>query len=139
LTYTILKVLFYFMYKLFIDDVRNPQDVKWVQMPLGPWVIVRNYDQFVKHIMEHGLPSFVSFDHDLGPEHYVTGTPKYGEYKEETGYACARWLVDYCTEYLMHFPEYQVHSMNPIGAENIRGYIENFKKHHRPNFFNEKN
>ena len=52
-------------YKLFLDDVRNPRDVKWAEMPLGPWVIVRNYDDFVKYITSNGLPEFVAFDHDL--------------------------------------------------------------------------
>lgn len=57
-------------YKLFLDDERNPYKVTWVKLPLGPWVVVRNYDQFIKHITNHGIPSFVSFDHDLADEHY---------------------------------------------------------------------
>ena len=71
------------MYKLFLDDVRNPKDVKWINLPLGPWVIVRNYHDFVKYITSNGLPEFVAFDHDLGQEHYIAGKPKYDEYKEK--------------------------------------------------------
>ena len=116
------------MYKLFLDDERLPKSVTWVEMPLGPWIIARNYDQFVKYIMQHGLPSFVSFDHDLGLEHYIVGAPKYNEYKEKTGHDCAKWLVEYCMNNNLEFPEYQVHSMNPIGSTNIRSYIESYKK-----------
>lgn len=116
------------MYKLFIDDERLPKSVNWVEMPLGPWIIARNHDDFVKYIMQHGLPSFVSFDHDLGLEHYVTGNPNYDKYKEKTGYDCAKWLVEYCMNNNLEFPDYQVHSMNPIGRENIRSYIESYKK-----------
>jgi hypothetical protein len=123
-------------YKLFLDDIRLPKDVRWMQMPLGPWIIVRSYDDFVKYIMKHGSPLFVSFDHDLADEHY-TGGAGYNQYKEKTGYECAKWLVEYCMEYELPLPEYQVHSLNPIGKENIIGYLENFKIN-RPKFFHEK-
>ena len=47
-------------YKLFLDDERNPYHVAWVtgHHP-GPWVVVRNYDQFVKEVTERGLPAHV--------------------------------------------------------------------------------
>jgi hypothetical protein len=115
------------MYKLFIDDIRDPKVVNWVKLPEGPWVIVRNYDQFVKYITDNGLPSFVAFDHDLGQEHYIVGRPKYDEYKEKTGYDCAKWLVEYCMDNNKSFPDYIVHSMNPIGAMNIRSIVENYR------------
>lgn len=124
-------------YKLFLDDIRLPKDVKWMQMPLGPWAIVRSHDEFVKHIMQRGLPDFISFDHDLADEHY-TGGAKYDKYKEKTGYESAKWLVEYCMEYELHLPEYQVHSLNPIGKENIIGYLENFKAN-SPKYFHEEN
>lgn len=120
------------MYKLFLDDERLPSHVKWVEMPNGPWVVVRNYDHFVKYITQHNMPTFVSFDHDLSMEHYVEGyagkDPTYETYKEKTGMDCAKWLVEYCIEYNLDFPDYQVHSMNPVGSKNIRSYIESYKK-----------
>ena len=98
------------------------------------WEVVRNYDQFVDIITEHGVPKYVTFDHDLADAHYeamwnaVHNKPHdYGT--EKTGYDCAKWLVDYCDVNKIKFPEYQVHSMNPIGSHNIRTYIENAKKH----------
>jgi hypothetical protein len=115
------------MYKLFLDDIRDPNQVTWVKLPEEPWVIVRNYEEFVIHITSFGLPSFIAFDHDLGKEHYIVGKPKYNEYKEKTGYDCAKWLIEYCMNNNKMFPEYVVHSMNPIGATNIRSIVENFK------------
>lgn len=124
------------MYKLFLDDIRNPSDVKWVEIPLGPWAVVRNYDAFVKHITDNGLPEFIAFDHDLADEHYrpsmynrdghYSNYYTDGTFKERTGYHCAQWLVEYCMDNNKLFPKYVVHSMNPIGKANIIGLIENF-------------
>lgn len=117
-------------YKLFLDDLRLPQQVNWVEMPLGPWVIVRSYDEFVKVVKSAGLPSFVSFDHDLSQEHYPVGPITeidYRKYTEKTGFDCAKWLCEYCMDRRMDFPNYQVHSMNPVGRENIKSYIESYR------------
>jgi hypothetical protein len=127
------------MYKLFLDDERDPYKVKWVQLPLGPWTVVRTYNEFVKTITEKDLPEFVSFDHDLADEHYrpsmynadkhYTNYYTDGTFKERTGYECAVWLVNYCIDKNLPFPQYVVHSMNPVGKENIISYIESYKKH----------
>lgn len=131
-------------YNLFLDDERIPRNVTWVHLPNLDWIIVRNYDEFVKHIVSFGLPETVSFDHDLADEHYkhmitdnslnghtafvdddlggLNVTFDYGA--EKTGYDCAKWLVDFCIERSLKFPPYTVHSMNPVGAERIRQYIE---------------
>lgn len=113
-------------YKLFLDDVRSPEDVRWVLLPDGPWTIARNYNEFVKHIETLGLPAFVAFDHDLADEHYGSVIAK-STYKEKTGFECAKWLVEYCMARNLKFPKYTVHSMNPVGRDNIKNYIESFK------------
>lgn len=122
------------MYRLFLDDERHPFQVTWVDMPPGPWIVVRSYNAFVAQITSDGLPSFISFDHDLGIEAYIhaTGTPKeqYAAYyadpnrREMTGYDCARWLIGYCHERALPIPSYQIHSMNPIGRDNIRSVLD---------------
>lgn len=102
-------------YNLFLDDVRLPNmflnDTKH-------WAIVRNYNQFVDLIQKRGLPDFISFDHDLADEHYVQ-LVDYSQFKEKTGYDCAKWLIEYCVNTKQLLPKYQVHSMNPIGSRNI--------------------
>lgn len=128
------------MNKLFLDDERKPSDVKWVVMPLGPWDTVRNYKEFVDHISKNGLPPFVSFDHDLAVEHYrasMYNSDRHynnyytdGTFKEMTGYQCAKWLIEYCIEKKQKFPSYQIHTMNPIGRENIQTIIQSAKRVH---------
>lgn len=114
-----------FVYYLFLDDERKPDNVTWIRLPRVDWVIVSSYDEFVAKIQHMGAPAFVSFDHDLADEHYqamLAGCNNYGA--EKTGYECAKWLVDFCIETNVRFPDYVVHSMNPIGAKRISDYVE---------------
>lgn len=113
-------------YNLFLDDERLPHNVTWAYMPTHvdwEWVIVRNYDEFVKCIQENGLPNFVTFDHDLALEHYKEGhaglPPLYDQYKERTGYHCAEWMLHYCLDRNLELPEWSVHSMSVVGKANI--------------------
>jgi hypothetical protein len=123
-------------YFLFLDDERNPRNVTWMQTEVyfrTDWKIVRNYRDFVDMITEYGLPGFVSFDHDLADFHYqamleeVNGKQNVNYGPEKTGFDCAKWLVDYCTDNAIEFPAYMVHSMNPIGKERIVNYVEQYK------------
>lgn len=111
-------------YYLFLDDERKPLSVKWVDLPAANWVIVRSYDQFVDMITKRGLPAFVTFDHDLGPES-MAAVIKGEVYRgcEKTGLDCAKWLVDCCIDVHVPLPRWMVHSLNPIGRENIAGYL----------------
>lgn len=111
-------------YKLFLDDERNPQDVTWVALPDGPWVVVRSLAEFVGHITEHGVPDFIAFDHDLGPDHY---RQDYNDGK--TGMDCAKWLVVHCLGNGYKLPDFVVHSMNPIGRANIWWLLTKAKEH----------
>ena len=115
----------------FLDDERMPHNVKWVELPLVEWTIVRNYEQFVDTITRKGVPNYITFDHDLAESHYQeiinTGKFTYENHKEKTGFACAQWLVEYCRQKDLDIPKYSVHSMNPIGKANIINYLENYK------------
>lgn len=140
-------------YHLFLDDERNLSDVTWVVLPskiTNNWIVVRNYDEFVKTVLSFGTPDYVAFDHDLADEHYkvmvqeVLYSQKHTQFiddehgglnvtfdygSEKTGYDCCKWLVEFCEERQVKFPEFEVHSLNPVGRERIRSYIENAKKH----------
>lgn len=122
-------------YKLFLDDVRNPEDcVHYMHKRVGPdnplylqeWTIVRNYDDFVNTIKQSGLPELVSFDHDLADEHYgslqtVEGAEEHESWegREKTGYDCAIFLLEYCYWRDLPLPKCFVHSMNAVGSERI--------------------
>ena len=122
------------MYNLFLDDFRSLQDAHFY-LPLPEycteeWVIVRNYDEFVKYIEENGLPKMVSFDHDLADVHYEQ-VPEidYDGYQEKTGYHCAKWLIDYCLDNDKKLPpRIIIHSMNRVGAENIKSLFDTYYK-----------
>jgi len=122
-------------YNLFLDDQRSPKNVTWVNLPPVQWVVVRNYTEFVKTITENGLPERISFDHDLAEQHYSLVGRTIEEYRqlestftEKTGYDCAKWLVRYCALNKLPIPHYTVHSMNPIGKNNIISLLESYKK-----------
>jgi len=120
-------------YNLFLDDLRIPTHVTWVNVPKDQhYSVVRNYQEFVDIITLRGLPKFVCYDHDLNDVHYGHGLQgddiPYDSYTEKTGYDAAKWLVDYCMKTSVKHPPYVVHSMNPIGKCNIESYIESYNK-----------
>lgn len=137
-------------YNLFLDDIRNPIDAsfymntnvsKLYRIDIHKWVIVRNYEEFVSFILKNGLPTIVSFDHDLGFEHYdmvsknAEGWSEYykDENHEKTGYDCCKWLIEYIQENDLSLPEILIHSQNTVGAENIQNLFKsylNFKEKH---------
>lgn len=101
-------------YKMFLDDIRDVDQY----YPDEEFVVVRNCQEAMEYVIEHGLPSFVSFDHDLGD--VETGEV------ELTGYSFAKFLVNYMLDNQIATPfDYYVHSANPVGAMNIMSYLEN--------------
>lgn len=132
---------------LWLDDIRDPKGYvldgnTWegAYSPIqGPFqtVWVKSYDEFVKCIKQNGLPDAICFDHDLGDiiekSSREKGLTKKQARKlkaeEKTGYDCAKWLVNFCLDYKKELPAYNIQSANPVGKENIKGLLENFKKH----------
>ncbi len=134
--------------KLFLDDYRSPSDcAKYMHQRIGPtnliyleggWIIVRSYTEFKEWIAKFGLPDLISFDHDLADAHYHKNmqegklnyyTKDFDNDANKTGYHCAEWLAGYCDTWEKRLPEFIVHSMNPVGTENIQRYLENYNRH----------
>lgn len=89
---------------LYLDDLRpTPEGFDHVY----------SYEEFVDYLERKGLPDFISFDHDLG--------------EDLSGYDCAKYLVEYCLTHQLPLPNYQVHSQNPVGKENIERLLDNFR------------
>lgn len=116
---------------LFLDDERMPRDVTWILIGgVGhwgaDWQIVRSLQEAKDWVLKNGFPDVISFDHDLGLEHYA------GNYDDgKTGFDFAKWLVEYDMD-TNSMPEdfsYTVHSKNPIGSENIRELINGYLRH----------
>ncbi len=119
------------IYNLFLDDFRNPEvcfDYTYNQVYLLGWTVVKNYDEFVKTVIEKGMPQMLSLDHDLCDIHYAK-QPPYDEDTEKTGYDCAKWLINYCMDNQLELPEtILIHSMNPVGSLNIKSLFDSYYK-----------
>jgi hypothetical protein len=96
---------------MYLDDIRTPAVPE-------DWIIVRSSQQAIEYVQQYGMPASASFDHDLGGE--------------DTTMIFLKWLV----EMDMHEPYkfipkdfcYTVHSANPVGKENIKGYLNSYIK-----------
>lgn len=103
-------------WKLFLDDERDPVG--------DGWTVCRSVAEAVAVVRMFGLPSYISFDHDLGE-----GTAPEGY--DNSGMGFARWMVDRVLDGAAELPEgfsFYVHSQNPVGAANIRNLLEKFLK-----------
>jgi hypothetical protein len=109
--------------KLFLDDLRTI-DMVYPPSSEAEFDIVRSYIQFVEYLTTKGLPTLISFDNDLGLDESGDIAPD--------GYAAAKWLVYESGIDLRDF-EFKVHSANPIAAAQIRGLLNNYINHLRPN------
>ncbi len=135
--------------KIFLDDFRIPSDcVIYMSARMNgyatiygqdDWVIVKNYPEFVEAIKAAGPNvGVVSFDHDLADGHYhlnmVDGVLDYdgesfiADDYNKTGYHCAKWFLEYYRENNWPIPEILIHSMNPVGTENIKSLFKNLEK-----------
>lgn len=130
-------------YNLFLDDVRHPKDAflygetKMLcdHSDVNPWlwVVVRNYDDFVKEIGEKGIPDKVSFDCDLSMEHmkhYMTETRYSGVYEWENfrnkcGIHCAKHLKEMLIDKQATTKVY-IHSANEVGRGIIGKIMEEY-------------
>ena len=121
---------------IFLDDNRVPYDV--FRTTIHPiyennrdWVIVRSYNEFEEVIKEMGLPTHVSFDHDLSYDAYLPenqeGVIDYDNLEEKTGYHAAKLLIEICEKQGKELPKHFVHSANPIGSKNILNLLDNVK------------
>ena len=96
---------------IYIDDMRQPL------IPGAIWV--KSYDEAIAALKAiystftianppYSLTLVVDFDHDLG--------------EKKTGYDVAKWLAE-------EYPwtaNFRIHSMNPVGANNIRQLLKHY-------------
>ena len=110
-------------WNLFLDDERHLSDPYWMPHEIRalyrdePWVIIRSGFDAQDYIKEHGFPTRVSFDHDLGD-------------RMPTGMDIGKWLIELDLDEggMPDNFEFFVHSMNPVGAQNITALLTNYLK-----------
>lgn len=125
-------------YRLFLDDCRMPADCcnfmrNKTLYENNDWIIVRSAREFKdlvsKKFTKREFPSFISFDHDLADAHYGIVAPLFTPPNmEQTGMDAARWLVEFCMDNNLKLPDFEVHSQNTVGKENIINLLRNFTK-----------
>lgn len=96
--------------KLFIDDERFPPAHNESE-----WAVVRTSAQAIAWVQEHGVPEFISFDHDLGGD--------------DTAMLFVHWLIDFDLDHPGSIPKdfaFEVHSQNSVGVQNLRGLLGNY-------------
>ena len=101
--------------KLFIDDERVPN--------YSVDKIARYSEEAIAWIQALGMPSFISFDHDLGFD-FETG-------KLDTAMNVINWIIESWLDNQLDIPTdfaYHVHSQNPVGAANIKAKMDSFLK-----------
>lgn len=123
-------------WKLFLDDdadtVRRPADTvenrQWranrmlaAAIPetshLGDWVIARSCEEAFAEIDKRGLPSFVSFDHDLCDVREGFDGKTVAEFIVKRDMVDGSLPADFA---------YEVHSWNGRGAIRISSYLDSY-------------
>ena len=121
-------------YYLYLDDERLPSDddlpEDWKRANL---FIVRNAADFIRTVRSLGTPTFVSFDHDLHPEHYANQQDidySGAVYRDNPcGWHCAQWLIEHLKEKGAPVPKWNVHSLSAEGSRNIRRLMADWEDH----------
>ena len=99
--------------RMFLDDIRVPIE--------NYDIVVRSYDEAVALVKQNGIPTFISFDHDLECDEIGNIL--------KSGYDFAKWLVDMDIENIHKFPNnftFDIHSANSIGKNNIKSILNNY-------------
>ena len=111
-----------YTYILWLDDRRDPNDTRWHDIIHNEDAVdvewCRNRKEFCALIQKRGIPKAIYFDHDLGDIEL-----------SESGYGCARWLVDYMMDNNIDPSNIEFYSQsdNQPGKENILQLLTNFK------------
>jgi len=97
---------------MFIDDVRSPPGrVRFDH-------IARSSDAAIAMMEKDGCPGYISFDHDLGGD--------------DTAMRVVNWMIERDMDEPGWIPEpfnWDVHSANPVGKENINSKLLCYMKH----------
>ncbi len=107
-------------YKMFIDDERSPSFLEkfgFTRSEYVDMVVVRSSQNAIQTIVKHGMPSFISFDHDLGGG--------------DTGREVVKWLTESLLDDRIKLPvdfDFFVHSQNPVGAKWIADTMDGIVK-----------
>lgn len=95
-------------YKLWLEDLADT--IK--PAPDATWKVARSSAEAIEILKEHGVPSFISFDFDLG--------------ENDTAEVYYKYLAE--NYYDSKVPDYEIHSENNQGWNLIQSYMESWRK-----------
>jgi hypothetical protein len=95
-------------WSLWIDDQLD--EVPGRKNPPG-FLGAKSVEEAKELVIAHGIPEFMDLDHDLGEESVMT---------------FLKWLADEFPDGPV--PEWEVHSQNPIGKQNINSFLDSWKR-----------
>jgi hypothetical protein len=101
--------------RIWLDDERDPKNA-FIQAKFGS----KSNDVWAKtaeeaiNLLESKRFIAISFDHDLGTE--------------KTGLDVARWIEEHAFNRTLNKLDWSIHSMNPVGKENIERTMKNADK-----------
>lgn len=107
------------MWKLFLDDDAGKPDMEaFRNPPIGEtgWKVAHSSLEAIHLIGAFGVPSYISFDHDLGMK--ANGS-------EDTAMEVINYLSTYYYDAVI---DYDVHSQNPRGKLNIISKMDSWRK-----------
>lgn len=93
--------------KLYLDDVRPT--------PEGFEIRVYTALEAIRRLRDGGV-TFISFDHDLGPE------------ENGTGYTVACWIEEQAAQGKLGRIGWAIHSANPVGRRNIEAAMQSAER-----------
>ena len=99
---------------IWLDDVREAPHASESRKCFEAFHEVATYEQAIELIEKYhklGYCIFIDLDHDLGTE--------------KSGYDVAKWIV----ENQINKIDYRIHSMNPVGVQNIRQLMWRYGYH----------
>jgi hypothetical protein len=105
---------------LFLDDIRNPKFVYDETLSLDSecwftkWTVARSSEEAKRLVLEKGMPTLMSLDHDLGGP--------------DTSIDFLSWLAREYWDGESAVPRFKVHSANPEGSKNIRAFMDSWRK-----------
>lgn len=102
---------------LFLDDIRDPgyvyDGIEGVHAP-GNWTVARSSEEAIAMVKANGMPEMMSLDHDLG--------------ETDTSFVFLHWLSREFWDGKSFVPGYRVHSANPVGAANLRAFMDSWRR-----------
>jgi hypothetical protein len=103
-------------WKLFLDDIREPsyvyRDSDDPEVHPSVWTVARSTEEAKAMVQAKGMPSLISFDHDLGGN--------------DTAMVFLGWLAREYWDGESPIPMWKIHSDNPVGRQNIRSFMRSW-------------